>query len=272
MKTNTLIRWLPLSISSLITVATAPRLALNWGTDCDAWRVARTSARLWHGEGYEPSRLPGNPAFELLMAPAAGYNCPLAANCLVLLFFLAAVWVFYKIAAQNKSGARWSALFALTPMLLLNAATTMDYVPALACLLLACLLAYSGRAATAALVLGIAGGFRISQLLFALPLLYYNHGRGISPRRNLAALSITALTSLVFYLPVISSHGLDTFRVGSKFLSGRDYLLIAGYNGLAALGPTASLAIMALTAAHLPRLFRAVRAGRSDRLPRDSYA
>ncbi|MBW7996491.1 MAG: hypothetical protein FVQ81_07995 [Candidatus Glassbacteria bacterium] len=231
-----------------IAAAVLPRLGLGWGMDSDAWRVAQTSARLWHGSGYQPSRLPGNPAFELMTAPAAGLACPLAANMLVFAFFLAAVWVFHRIAGPTRAGARWSTLFALTPALLLNAATTMDYIPALACLLLACLLAYSGRAVAAGFVLGIAGGFRISHLLFSLPLLYYNHGRGISPWRNLAAFAAASFTGLLFYLPVFSSRGMDALLIGSKFLSGREYLLITGYNALALLGPLSAVTIIVIAA------------------------
>src|SRR5947209_2814131 len=58
----------PLLFALAVVPATLPRLLLNYGTDEDAWRSANAAANLAATGVYNPSRLPGNPLFEYVLA------------------------------------------------------------------------------------------------------------------------------------------------------------------------------------------------------------
>src|SRR4051794_13502592 len=77
-------------LASLFLVARAPYLGFGYGTDPDAWRVALTGHYLMEHGKYFPSRLPGNPLHELILAPFIPVGW-VATNLLTTLVALAGV-------------------------------------------------------------------------------------------------------------------------------------------------------------------------------------
>src|SRR5215213_8588725 len=73
-----------------------PYIDYGHGTDPDAWRVAMTAHHLLATGDYFPSRLPGNPAHELLMTVfiSGGW---VATNLATILIALVGVYLFAAI-------------------------------------------------------------------------------------------------------------------------------------------------------------------------------
>ncbi|MCE5269790.1 hypothetical protein LLH00_00725 [bacterium] len=166
----------------------------------------------------------------------------MAANLTVLGFGLLALFFFHGLACGRPNAAILTLTFCFTPVFLLNCATCMDYVPALALLLGSAWLALSGRLTSAALMLGLSAGFRLTGILGGLPLWLWLAGQ----RRYREALTSTALATsvgLAFYLPGIDRYGLGMFKVPATAVNAADLLSQAGYRAWMCLGLPAWLGL-----------------------------
>ena len=147
-----------------------PWIGVGYGTDPDGYRVVAVARQIAHGGPYQASRLPGYPAFEYLSALTA-WGPPWASNAVTALFSAIAFLMLALIL--RWFGVRRPALlaagFAMTPVVYINSACTMDYVPALACMLAATYALLCDRPGIAGLCLGLAMGLRITSGALVLP-------------------------------------------------------------------------------------------------------
>lgn len=249
-----------IAVAGLIgAAATVPRLAINYGLDGDCIRGVIAAQTLVADYVYIPSRLPGNPAFEYLLACLSLLNGPLITNGAVLVFFGFAVAGFAVAAEGAAHRTLLVCLFCLTPILLVNAATTIDYIPGLAALIWSYVAARAGRPVVTVLLFGLAVGFRISNALFALPLgffLFYNSSGMV---RSVLYPAIGAAVGFVFYVPIFMRSGLHSLVVPPHSYHGLSYILFTGYKLLMVLGPLATAGIAIMLAVRLPHIFRVTR-------------
>jgi hypothetical protein len=192
---------------AVIAAAGVPVLASGYGADPDAWLVASASVKLWTTGHYAVSRFPGYPLHEIVSAPLAGLGgCTLSnAGTLVAALFLAGLW--YRISvklATNPLTLFFSLLCA--PLVLTNAATTMDYLWSLAFLLAALDAALDRKVIASGVFTGLASGFRPSNITIALALFAFIVLRGGRPAgiRYLVAAGATAAAA---FLPVLVTYG-----------------------------------------------------------------
>ncbi|RKY23735.1 MAG: hypothetical protein DRP79_08750, partial [Planctomycetota bacterium] len=249
-----------------VLLATAPRLVLNYGMDQDAARAAVAAERLAVTGKYTPSRLPGNPLFEYLLAlivPRAGH---LGSNLLVFSFYLLCVWSFSLLAKGRRPSVLLKVLFALTPIILLNAATTMDYLPGLALMLCACVCAVKSRFFWAFVLLGFSVGFRLSNLLFAIPLGIYSLLKLKSSRALFYPL-IGLLTAIVFYIPIFEKVGFSMFNIPDSNLGPLTYLAFAIYRAIGLFGPLATGAILVLLVLNRNKISASITTRLKNRSP-----
>src|SRR5262249_27513619 len=150
---------------------------------------------------------------------------------------------------------------ALTPIVLVNATTTMDYVPGAALALLGYTAACRGRPRWAALWMGLSIGLRLSNVLLALPLAIALAGR-TSRRGLLEFAGLTALVGGLPYLPIFWMAGLHMFALPESSDSLLLRLQRTAYNGLKLFGVLASLGIAVILALRA----RAIAAGLGDAL------
>ena len=196
-------RLLYCAAAALASVQIVPRLAVDYGADGDARRSAAAALHLAATGSYAPSRLPGNPLFEGVLAILVPWGGHVASNTFVASSYVAAIFAFFRTARPLPSRPVLTALFALTPTVVVNAATTMDYMPGLALLLWTYALVSEGHLRAGAVLLGLATGFRITNVLFGLPLAGFVLMRGVAPGR-VARLGGAALAlAAAIYLPVI---------------------------------------------------------------------
>ncbi len=251
--------WVVVAVA--VAAATVPRLVINYGSDGDAWRGAAAAMRLWQEGRYVPSRLPGNPLFEYALAVLVPWGGHVAANAAVLAFFAASIAAFARVARKNGCPGGWIAIFALTPILLVNAATSLDYVPGLAMLLWAWAMARDDRWPAAGVLVAAAIGLRLSNMLFVLPLGVYALRKGRRPAVASVWGAAVLLAGLAFYVPILRGAGSAMFRLPPSHMSPVQYAAKTGYNVISVLGPAAAAAIGVLLIVRRKDLARSLRAG-----------
>ena len=243
----------------VITALTVPRLFLNYGYDDDSASGVVSAENLLRTGTYVPSRLPGNPLFEYLLAGLAPWGGPAATNTFVLLSFCLAVWAFYRIVKDSENRLLLTIIFASTPIILLNAATTMDYIPGLALLLCAYLMAVEERYTAAFIFTGLAAGMRISNFLFMVPLSVFLLLRRQNAAKIAALFMLGLFTGIVFYLPIITRFGARMFVIPPSVFSFRYTIFRTAYNLIMLFGPVASAGIIVLVLINLKSLGRTVK-------------
>ncbi len=137
---------------------------------------------------------------------------PWALNGASALACVAAVWAF--VASARRLGCRDALLagfaLAMTPVFFVNSVTSKDYLWALAFVLASLWSVLDRRSVLAGLLLGLAGGCRITSLAMALPLALILLGQMEKARggRELLAFGLTTFTTtLVVFAPVWLRYG-----------------------------------------------------------------
>ncbi len=207
----------PLFIATtLVMLSRLPFLSPSYGRDPDAYRVVMVARQIAETGDYTASRLPGYPLHEYLLAFTPAKDDPFTSNALtavssvIAFVFFALILRYFKV----KPYLLLSLAFAAVPVIYINSVTTMDYMFALACMLASLYFTLLNRPILAGLLLGLAIGFRITSGALLLPLAYWlvsvsSFKRAVKP---LLKLGITAgIVSLVVYLPVLNSYGLNFF-------------------------------------------------------------
>ncbi len=153
----------------LLTVA--PLTTLGFGSDTDAWLVADVTDYIAAHGRYSRSRTTGFPLFELAVTPLVQLGNWQLSNLLALASGLV---LFGTVAALGRAGHYRHPVVVLCtlmflPVIVKNSSVTMDYVPALALLMLAYRSMVARQWTWAAIFIGVAAGVRPSSVCFALP-------------------------------------------------------------------------------------------------------
>jgi len=189
----------------VVVVSRLPFLFLGYGSDADAWRLARSASQLLQAGVYEPSRLPGYPLHEILAAPFVAIGgAPLAnAGTLVACLLLLFVW---KQLTEHE--ARYPSLLilcmAFAPFVWKNSSTTMDYLWSLLAILLSLNSSLKNHPFISGLWVGVAAGFRPTNIIAFLPILSHMIARKNSGKEVLTFLCSTGAAAFVaFLLPIL---------------------------------------------------------------------
>jgi hypothetical protein len=251
---------------AIIAAAGLPVLTAGYGADPDAWLVASAAGKLWASGHYTVSRFPGYPLHEILSAPLVGLGgCALSnAGTLVAALFLAAFW--YRISgklAKNPLTLFFSLLCA--PLVLTNAATTMDYLWSLAFLLAALDAVLDQRVIAGGVFTGLAAGFRPSNITIALALFAFIALRG-DRTAGIRYLIAAGGTAAAAFLPVLVTYGgplrwlaLTHAEMSDVHPAFTARVLEFGYRLVYATGPLAFVALGAAAFRGRDRLRVAVR-------------
>ena len=222
-------------------------LDLGYGTDPDAWRVALTADYLWATGDYFPSRLPGYPLHEFATAAVikgfwvvdGGW---VLTNLSTLLISLVGVYLFAWIARKLSlpHAGVITLAFAFAPLLWINSVMTIDYMWALTFVLAAYLALIYRSPTAAALLLGLAAGFRLTSL-FMLPAFYMLLWR-TEDRHQLRTFTFTAIAvTLVAYTPVFMKYGLTFLNFYDQSVELEEFIKRLGKDGLGIIGGVALL-------------------------------
>lgn len=150
----------------------APLAGGGFGSDPDSWRNVVAALHSLDAGRYIPSRVPGFPVFEALLAGLAPFG-PYATNSLAIVAGLACIVLFARLLESYRVPAPvWPLIgFAFAPPLAVEAAQTMDYAFGLAFFLAAWLAVKRGHPLLAGLMLAAATGCRPTYALAHLAFL-----------------------------------------------------------------------------------------------------
>jgi hypothetical protein len=258
---------LPILVALIVCGLAIPRGCVNYGIEGDAIRGVIAANGIWTVGKYIPSRLPGNPLFEYVLSILTPIDGPCLINLMVLMSFGAAAWAFARLARERERSTFLVILFALTPILLKNAAVTKDYIPGLAALLWSYSFARAGQFRWSSLFLALAIGLRISNSLFALPLFMYSllHKRGLPSAAIHSALAVIA--GLSFYLPVFLQFGSSMLTMPHGGYYGFDYAVFTLYKLLMVFGLPATAIIILVCAFNAKEIFSGAASKIKERDP-----
>lgn len=216
-----------------------PLLGGGYGADTDAYRVVLSGLHLWEEGEYLPSRLPGFPLHDGLTALLL-WGGPWLTNLSTALVALGGVLVFARLAQVLGVPAPGLTVlgFAFTPYLAVTSTATYDYHFALTLVLACYLAAVRRRPILAGVLLGIAAGFRITSLVFLVPLALLlvaeRRPRDLVPA-VLAALAVAA----VCLLPVAIPYRLRLLTFADSRVSPDGVIRVTGQWALGAAGSLA---------------------------------
>lgn len=249
-------------LAAVFVAVRLPWLWTGYGAETDAYRVALVALHLWRDGEYLPSRLPGYPVHELLMAPLVLVGGSVATNAATALAALAGVLLFARIVRELRSPAPSLLVvaFAFTPLLVVNSVETKDYMWALTFMLAAYLAAIRDRPLLAGVALGLGIGCRITTGVFALPLLLVFVDRR-AWRQGAWFVVATGLTAFAVFLPVTLQYGLGFLNYANSYLSPDIIIRSVGQYSIGAIG---ALSVVGALILSLPNLIRLPRLAVAD--------
>jgi hypothetical protein len=225
-----------------------PWLWTGYGAETDAYRVALSALHLWRSGEYLPSRLPGYPVHELLMAPLVRFGGSVATNGATALIALLGVLLLARLVRELGEPSPGFVVLgmAFTPFLIANSVETKDYMWALSAMLGAYLALVRSRPILGGVLLGIAAGCRITSLLFGAPLiLLLIHRRAWREAVEFALTS--AATTFAVFLPVTLQYGTHFFAYADSRISADIVIRSIGQYSIGAVGALATLVALALS-------------------------
>jgi hypothetical protein len=245
----------------LALIATAVMLPLVWmgyGTDIDVTDVLASADSIRAGD-YIPSRPPGVPVFEALVAVLD----PIGGHLLVNLATAAAgvamvVGTARLVRAWGRPNGDLVALALLvSPLTLISATSTGDFVWAAAFLVWGTLLLVRGRPVPAGVLFALALGTRLSSVFLVAAVLVADAWDPAYRRRAVQATAVAVPLAILVYVPAWVAYGGSStmFETAEGWRSVGNNLGRFLYKDYAALG-AAFLVVLAVAA---PAMLRALR-------------
>ena len=208
-----------------VLLSRLPLLGGGYGSDDDAWRNAVAGVHMRQLGHYLPSRVPGFPVFETLVAALAPYG-PVATNAAAIVAELVAAALFLGLARRlrlNTPG--WLAFgFAFGGAMWVAASQTMDYAFGIAFLLGAYRALLSKRCWLSGLLLAFATGCRVSNgavLVSAILLLAIRRERF---RAWLELIGAFGIATTLLFLPVMLSPAIGDLRAHAAYHVGHAHV------------------------------------------------
>ncbi len=197
-------------LAMIVAISRIPFLGNGYGTDPDAWRVVAV-ARSFVAEGvYSVSRFPGYPVQEILSSLLLSGG-PWALNGATAFFSIVAT-VFFALSIRRLEIPHYflaGLALAFTPLVYVNSVNSMDYIWALAFLMIGLYSILRGWAVVAGIALGLAVGCRLTSAVMIVPLvLLLWKNPLVKPGIATVRFGIMSLTTAaIAFWPVYSSYG-----------------------------------------------------------------
>ena len=217
--------------AAVVFLSRLPFLGNGYGSDADAWRVANAARYIATFGEYQASRLPGYPLQELVCSLLWGWGGRAFAFNLATALLSVLCFVFFSLylrGLQSRDFILGGLTLVFMPVTFIHSTDSMDYVWALAFILIGIYCLQRDRVVIAGAFLGLAIGCRITSGAMLVPAtLMLIHQRGRLEGRHRAKLWLphfaklwlpTLLVGLSFYVPTASKYGTSffTFVEGSS--------------------------------------------------------
>jgi hypothetical protein len=194
----------------------------------------------------------------LILTAVVPWADSLGANLLSLGFYLASIAAFYRLVRRNEQGLLLTALFALTPNILVGAVTAKDFMLGMALLLGAYAALRKERYWLAALLCGLAIGCRITNMLFIAPMVTYLWLTGVRPRAIARWALSSLLVGLVWFIPIFAQYRFGMFVLNPNHDSHLTRVLRFAYGLVGLFGPVPTVLLVVLLFLYRRRLGLAV--------------
>jgi len=215
------VRWRWIGLLTFYLLIRGPLLlGASYGSDPDAWRVARAGMRLWRDHHYEASRFPGYPLLEIGLAPVIGLVGPVATRLVVALLGFLGILAFDRLGRRLGARSMGLATLALVvaPTHVREASSALEAAPALAALLGTLLIVQRQRPFWAGAALGATAGLQPLAPALLLPLLPWARGAGWTWRQLGMLALTTAEAAAVVFIPVFAVYQADFLDVANPEL------------------------------------------------------
>lgn len=160
-----------LFVSAIVFLSRLPFLNTGYGNDPDAWRVAITARNIATSGEYTASRLPGYPMQEIVCS-FIWEGGPMALNGATALLSALGT-AFFALSLKTLGYKNYicaSLALAFTPVIFINSTNSMDYMWALAFILVSLYYVLVKKSLIAGIFLGMAIGCRITSGAMIIPL------------------------------------------------------------------------------------------------------
>ena len=205
-------------IAAVILVSRLPFLGAGFGTDPDAWRVANAAKAMATSGEYVISRPPGYPVHEILSAVMFKGGPWLTNGATALLSVVAVIYFILSLRLMNvRNHLLAGIMLAFTPIVYISSTATIDYVWALAFIMVSLYAILSRRYIWGGVFLGIAIGCRLTSAAMLLPLCIIitenrpSFSGAACIRDNARFLTAALMTAAIAFLPVFIRYGLSLF-------------------------------------------------------------
>jgi len=205
------------ALFAIVFISRLPFLSPGFGTDEDAWWTIKAAKDLATTGAYHYSRKPGFPVLEYVYSWIWDKN-PVILNGITALFSAVAVLFFALSVRKHRIGSPfWAGLmFAFSPVVYIASTTTMDYMWAMAFIMVSYYLLINRRYMFSALFLGIAVGCRITSAVMMFPFVITIFATEKRKKewiyQSLAFVSTVLIMIIIFYYPIYTIYNKEMFK------------------------------------------------------------
>lgn len=192
-----------------ILLSRLPLIIHGFGAHSDTWRMGITAHNLFYYREYFPSRSTGYPIPEFLYSIAIPFG-PLGTNLLSLTAGIISILIFYNILDYYDSSRKRLLVvtFSFLPLIWITSTTTIDYLYALAFILLTWYLLLRNRELLAGVAFGAAIASRPQLAATGLAILYLSYQRNNSWNRTFQMFVISGIVATIAYIPLLLTVGI----------------------------------------------------------------
>ena len=240
----------------LVAASRVPFFFNGFGSDEDAWRVARAAASIHRTGVYEASRFPGYPLYEYLSSLVIPFGGATLSNILTCCAGLAALFVWYRIVRRSNNWKILLVALAFSPLFWINSSITLEHVWSLLFLLLAVCFAERHRSLLAGLALGLSAGFRPTNLLALGPVLILVMDNAQHLRKGITTTAAALVVLLLAFFPVWSHYGVEHWlsltgdQAARTSVHALDRIPLFLYRSVYAIGPAAMIVAASILFLH----------------------
>jgi hypothetical protein len=258
------------TLVAITAVVTLPILWMGYGTDIDIGDVLESGGRIRQLD-YAPSRNPGVPVFESIVAVLDPVGGHLAINLATAAAGgLAVVGLARLVRAWNHpNGDLVGIAFLASPIVLIAATSTGDFIWAAMFFVWGALFHLRGRTLAAGLLFALAIGSRMSTLLVVAAFLVADGWEPANRRRCIRALLVAAPLAVLMYVPswLAFDRSFEFLNYGQGFRGFANHLGRFLYKNFVVAG----LALVGLVALAAPALLASLRRWAREPLVRFSF-
>jgi hypothetical protein len=213
MKTSTKI-----IIAGIWLAIAVPQVFISYGSSLDSWLLASTAVEIWESGSYAVSRATGFPLHEILLAGVVPWGGWIAANFTSV--FAGFAFLMALFALSDDEHLEYPVLtvvsLAFLPIIVSQATTTIDFMFELALLMWSYVFLTRKRVYLAAVLIGIACGFRPTMGFMVVPAMLWVWREQHDWKKPLLMYVIALAMGIAAFSPALLKQGIGGYSSGAS--------------------------------------------------------